>query len=160
MSPIDVALVGARDVAAQSVDGYTVYPRAHASGATIFERALPTGTEDFISFETRPSAGGRLRITFGEGVGGLRLVAGTLEMLDKDGTPRLRVAPPYIVGADGARTDATLAVKAARSTRSPAPWGRPVTSPGAATCTVRVTWPASRSPIRRCSTRAGRRPAR
>ena len=73
---------------------------------------------------------------------GLRLVAGTLEMLDADGTPRLRVAPPYIVGADGARTDATLAVEGCAVDTDPAaPWGRPVTTPGAASCTVRVRWP-------------------
>jgi hypothetical protein len=44
-------------------------------------------------------------------VKGLRLVANTLEMLDGGGAPRLRVAPPYLVGADGIQTDATLAVE-------------------------------------------------
>jgi RHS repeat-associated protein len=140
---VDVALANAQDVAAQSVDGYNVYPHAHASGATMLARALPTGAEDFISFETRPSLPEiDYRITLGEGVSGLRLVADTLEMLGKDGAPRLRAAPPYIVGADGTRTDATLAVEGcAVDEDASAPWGRPVMSPGARTCTVRVRWP-------------------
>ena len=50
------------------------------------------------------------RLQLGNGVAGLRLVSGTLEMFDAGGAPRLRVEPPYIVGADGARTEATLAV--------------------------------------------------
>ena len=63
-------------------------------------------------------------------------------MLDAAGTPRLRVAPPYIVGADGARTDATLAVEGCAVDSDPAaPWGRPVITPGAASCTVKVSWP-------------------
>ena len=69
-------------------------------------------------------------------------MAGTLELLDAGGAPRLRVAPPFIVGADGARTDATLAVEGcAVDTNPAAPWGRPVTAPGAASCTLRVSWP-------------------
>jgi hypothetical protein len=48
-------------------------------------------------------------------VRGLRLVAGTLEFLDEGGAPRLRVSPPYIVGADGTTFEAALALAAARS---------------------------------------------
>ncbi len=67
-----------------------------------------------------------------DGVAGLRLVAGVLEMLDAGGAPRLRVEPPYIVGADGARTDASLAVEGCAVDSNPAaPWGRRVTAPGA-----------------------------
>lgn len=130
---VDVTLVNAQDVAAQSVDGYNVYPHAHPSGATMLERALPTGAEDFISFETRPAVPEvDYRLRLGEGVSGLRLVADTLEMVDKDGTPRLRAAPPYIVGADGARTEARLAVEdCAVDEDASAPWGRPVTPPNA-----------------------------
>ena len=63
-------------------------------------------------------------------------------MLDDDGAPRLRATPPFIVGADGVRTDATLAVEGCAVDTNPAgPWGRDVTPPGAETCTLRVRWP-------------------
>ena len=95
-----------------------------------------------MSFEARPAAPEvSYRIALGKGARGLRLVAGTLEVLDEGGAPRLRVAPPYLVGADGERTDATLAVEGCAVDTSPAaPWGRPVTAPGSASCTVRVSW--------------------
>jgi YD repeat-containing protein len=139
---VDISLSGARDVAAQAADGYVAYPHALDSGATVLHRALPTGTEDFVSFETRPSKPEiAYSIHLGPGVSGLRLAAGTLEMLDAAGTPRLHVAPPYIVGADDSRTDATLAVETCEVDESEAaPWGRPVTAPGAKTCVVRVSW--------------------
>ena len=140
---VDVTLVGAQDVAAQSVDGYNVYPHAHASGATMLERALPTGAEDFISFETRPAVPEvDYGLALGQDVGGLRLVEGTLEVLDDEGAPRLRAEIPFIVGADGVRTDATLAVEGCAVDASPAaPWGRDVTPAGADSCTLRVRWP-------------------
>ena len=80
-------------------------------------------------------------MTVGSKIAGLRLVADTLEMLDAAGSPRLRVAPPYIVGADGVRTDARLAVLGCAVDTDPsAPWGRRVKAPGAASCTVQVSW--------------------
>ena len=140
---VDVALSDVRHVPAVSVDGYSVYPHAHVSGATILERVLPTGAEDFVSFEARPSAPDvDYQIALGDGVSGLRLVADTLEMVDGQGTPRWRAEPPYIVGADGARTEATLAVEGCAVDRDPsAPWSRSVTPPGARSCTVHVRWP-------------------
>ena len=125
---IDVALRDVRQVPAVSIEGYSVYPHAHVSGATILERVLPTGAEDFVSFEARPSAPDvDYQIALGDGVSGLRLVADTLEMVDAKGTPRWRAEPPYVVGADGARTEATLAVEGcavdSRSVRALEPVG-------------------------------------
>jgi RHS repeat-associated protein len=139
---IDVSLEGARDAEAQSADGYLVYRQAHVSGATVLHRALPSGTEDFLSFEKRPPTPVvAYQVTLQKGVSGLRLVENTLEILDAGGAPRLRVEPPYLVGADGAQTDATLAVEGCAVDSSPAaPWGRPVTAPRAKICTVRVSW--------------------
>jgi hypothetical protein len=140
---VDVTLVGARDVAAQLVDGYSVYPHAHASGVTMLERALPTGAEDFISFETRPAVPEvDYSLALSQEVGGLRLVEGTLELLDDEGAPRLRAEIPFIVGADGVRTEATLALEGCAVDTSPAaPWGRDLTPPGAESCTLHVRWP-------------------
>src|SRR3569832_1020456 len=62
-------------------------------------------------------------------------------MVDANGAPRLRVEPPYVVGEDGTRVDAHLAVVGCRVDTNPAsPWGRPVTAPGADSCAVHVTW--------------------
>ena len=140
---MDVTLMDTFDVAAQLVDGYAVYPKAHRSGATLLERALAEGTEDYLSFETRPAKPEvSYRLALGDGVSGLRLVADTLEMIDDYGAPRLRVAPPFIVGADGVRTEATLALEGCVADQDTSvPWGRPVTAPGASVCTVRVRWP-------------------
>ncbi len=96
-----------------------------------------------VSFETRPAVPEvTYDSTLAKEVSGLRLVEGTLEMLDDDGAPRLRATPPFIVGADGTRTDAMLAVEGCAVDTNPAgPWGRDVTPPGAETCTLRVRWP-------------------
>jgi hypothetical protein len=72
--------------------------------------------------------------TYELGVGkyaGLRLVEGrVLELLDAEGTPRLRLAP----------ADATIAVDGCAYDASPAaPWGRAPKAPGANRCIVRVT---------------------
>jgi hypothetical protein len=141
---VDVRLDGARDAEGEAGDGYLVYARAHASGATVLHRPMPDGVEDYLSFETRPSAAAvTYKVALAKGVAGLRLVEGTLELLDARGAPRLRVAPPYLVGADGVTTDAALAVEGCAVDRDPAPpWDRPVTAPGASTCTLRVSWKA------------------
>ena len=139
---VEVTLDGSSDVDARLADGYVVYPRAHRTGASLLHRALPSGLEDYISFESKPArASVSYGLKSGTGVNGLRLVENTLELLDAGGAPRLRVEPPYIVGADGARTDAKLAVEGCDVDTNPAaPWGRVVTPPRAARCTLRVTW--------------------
>ena len=140
---IDVQVRDVSNVVAQSADGYYVYPHAHTSGGTILHRTVIEGAEDFVSFETRPAVPEvDYQISLGEEVSGLRLVGNTLEMVDQEGTPRLRAEPPYVVGADGTRTDATLAVEGcAVDTDASAPWGRDTVDPGARTCTVKVRWP-------------------
>jgi len=141
---VDVTLASARETTAEVAGGYVMYRNGHDSGANVLHRALPEGIEDFLAFETAPErASVAYLVTLGSAVKGLRLAYGVLEMLDAAGAPRLRVAPPYLVGADGTRTDATLAVEGcAVDTNRVLPWGRHVTPPGAATCTVRVRWPS------------------
>lgn len=139
---VDVRLIDARASQAQVAEGFLVYPNAHVSGATLLHRALPAGLEDYLSFEKAPAvAQVSYEVTLGTSVNGLRLVEGVLEMLDAGGAPRLRVTPPFLIGADGTQTAATLSVEGcAVDTAQPAPWGRPVTAPGAKTCFLRVTW--------------------
>ncbi|WP_437733242.1 kelch repeat-containing protein [Sorangium sp. So ce1335] len=107
----------------------------------VLHRVLPNGTEDFVVFDEEPERKElRYRVDV-TAVSGLRLVERTLEFLDATGSPRLRVAPPYLVDATGARVPASLSVEGCAFDASPrAPWGRPVTPPGAPACTVVVAW--------------------
>ncbi|HLM48620.1 MAG TPA: Ig-like domain-containing protein [Myxococcaceae bacterium] len=141
---LEVALEGARAAKAEVVDGYVVYPDAHAEGADVVHRFTPEGTEDYLSFERAPSVPEvRYGLKLGAGAAGLRLVDDTLEVLDGSGAPRLRMAPPYLVGADGRVTQAHVSVEGcAVDTRTSAPWERPLTAPGSRQCRVRVGWDA------------------
>jgi hypothetical protein len=138
---IDIAFVGAKNSVAQVVDGYVVYPKGQASGA-IYALAEPSGAEDYVAFDARPASPSiAYDVSLGPKVAGLRLVGNQLEMLDAGGTPRLRVAPPSIVGSAGEQVDALLAVEGCAVDTNPAgPWGRTVTPPGAKRCRVRVSW--------------------
>ncbi|WP_156338791.1 kelch repeat-containing protein [Chondromyces crocatus] len=111
----------------------------------VVHRVHAGGTEDFVVLERAlPQREIRYRVDVAR-VGGLRLVERTLEFLDDLGTPRLRVAPPELVGRDGARHPAGLALEGCAADTDPrAPWGRPVTPPGGAFCTVVVTWDDAR----------------
>ena len=72
---------------------YVVYPHGHASGASLIHRALPSGTEDYLSFDVAPAVPEvNYDLALGKSVAGLRLVAGTLEMLDRGGAPIARGA--------------------------------------------------------------------
>jgi MYXO-CTERM domain-containing protein len=137
---IEFALQGARAASVTTGAGLAIYPKA-LDGADVIHRVQAAGTEDFIVFEAKPA---REAVEYRVDVShtpGLRLVGSTLELLDEGGTPRLRVAPPYVVDARGLRHDATLAVEGcAYDTNTAAPWDRPVTPPGATSCVVRVGW--------------------
>ena len=119
---VDVSLSGATAVAAQTGRRLRRLPgRARVGRDRLAPRARRTGREDFVAFDAKPAPRREIAydLALGQGAAGLRLVGGTLEVLDAGGAPRLRVAPPYIVGADGARTDATLAVDGLRGRHQP-----------------------------------------
>jgi alpha-tubulin suppressor-like RCC1 family protein len=139
---VEVTLLDARESVAEAAGGYVVYANGHASGATVLHRALRSGVEDYVSFDERPRQPSvAYRLSLGAGAAALRLVSDTFEVLDAGGAPRLRVAPPSVVGADGERTAARLSVEGcAVDTNPAAPWGRAVTPPGGTACTVRVSW--------------------
>src|SRR6185436_9360505 len=92
----------------------------------------PRGVEDWVSLDREPEGSAvRYAIELGAGVAGLRRVGRTLELLDAGGAPRLRMAPPFVIGADGARIDAEVALEGCDADTSPrAPWRRPITPPG------------------------------
>lgn len=135
------SLEGAAPVPAVVSGGYVLYPAAAPSGGDILHRVAPSGTEDLVHFvhaPARPELRYRVDVTR---VAGLRLLQNTLEVLDATGAPRLRVAPPSLVDAGGRRFPAALALEGCHAdTSARAPWGQPVTAPGAAACTVVVSW--------------------
>jgi hypothetical protein len=118
------------------VDGVSIY-----QGAGIVHRVHSAGIDDSVAFRERPAREEleyALDVTH---VSGLRLVNDSLEALDAEGAPGLRVAPPVILDASGNRHPANLTLEGcAYDTSLAAPWGRPVTVPGASHCTLHVSW--------------------
>ncbi|MGO9837377.1 MAG: Kelch repeat-containing protein, partial [Polyangiaceae bacterium] len=143
---VTFALRGASDSELSTSGGVALYPSALA-GADVLHRVNAEGTEDYVVFEQRPEKEEIAYDVDVSRVAGLRLVSNTVEFLDEGGTPRLRIAPPYVVDTNGVRAEGALAVDGCVFDTSPrAPWGRAVTSPGATRCAVRVSWKASTYP--------------
>lgn len=130
-------------------DGYAVYRGALGSSnksddGTLLMRPFHDGIEDYVVFRRAPVAPEvDYDVALGDKVAGIRVVDDVVEFLDAGGAPRLRMASPHIVGADGVEHLATSRVSGCAVDTSPvAPFGRPVTDPGARRCTVHVSWSA------------------
>jgi hypothetical protein len=139
---IDVTPLGTTDVPGELTSDRVVYRKALGGRDDLRHLVTREGTEDSAVLDAPPAVPElRYAVHLGEAVAGLRLVANTLEFLDAEGAPRLRVAPPYVVGADGVRQDARLFVEGCAFDSSPAaPWGRRPTDPGRSVCAVAVGW--------------------
>jgi hypothetical protein len=137
---VGFALKNAKNAEAKQAGGYAIYPGA-ADGADVVHRVHAEGTEDFIVFEKKPAVTSLSYDVDVANVAGLRLVSNTLEFLDTDGSPALRVDAPYVIDANGKPHGATLTVDGcAYDTNAAAPWGRDLVKPGANRCTVSVAW--------------------
>ncbi len=136
-----IVLLGTTPVAGEPVGDVLIH-RAALAGSDVLSRAGADGAEDLVAFERAPALERvRYRLELEHGVAGLRLVAGSLELLDAEGTPRLRMRRPVLLDEHGVATPADVAVDGCAVSRDPrAPWHRPVTAPGGATCTLRVDW--------------------
>lgn len=142
------SLRNARDRSARFADGIAVYDAATADGASLFRGLTRGGTEDFVLFETRPAREEIVLDLATTRVAGLRLVAGTLELLDAAGTPRLRMAPPFLIDAAGEEHEAVVSVRGCAFDESPlGPWGRSPTPPcadaeqgGTCQCELVIAW--------------------
>lgn len=140
---VSVSLVGAAGVPVVAVGASRRFPRAFA-GHDVRLEVTPEGVEDFVHFATAPSeptVSYELRLD--PTVAGLRLVSEVLELLDADGVPRLRMAPPWIATVgEVSRHDVSVQVEGCAVDVDPrVPWNRPVVAPGARTCRVRLRWP-------------------
>jgi hypothetical protein len=144
---IAFALEGAAGVEGFTANGVTVF-RSALHGADVTHVPRTFGVEDFVRFDARPPKEEVAYTLEVSRVGGLRLVGDVLEMLDGAGAPRLRVARPWVLGADGVRRDAELSLEGCAADTSPAaPWHRPVVAPGAPVCRLRVAWSGAPYPV-------------
>lgn len=136
---IEVAPRGFADTALEWAEHVAMYPNVQ-SGTTAIRVVANDGVEDFYQVEAP-----REELSFSydvkmSGVAGLRLVAGTLEMLDASGNPLLRAPRPIVLDAHGITRTGRLSVQGcAYDTKAIGPWGRAVTAPGASHCTVTAT---------------------
>src|SRR5690606_8051915 len=106
----------------------------------IVHRVTPEGDEDYVLLPS-PTDSVSYQVTLGTNVAGLRLVSRTLELLDSDGAPRLRIAPPFLVDSANQRHPAEIRVEGcAYDTDPTAPFGRALVRPGNESCLVRISW--------------------
>lgn len=137
---IAVALEGALERQGELAGGVVLYPGAGPNDADVLHHVDRAGVEDYISFH-KPLREVRYRLDL-TSAAGLRLIGNTLEVLDSGGAPRLHMRSPWVLDGSGKQFDATVSVERCAVDRDPRPpWGRAVTAPGAASCTVRVAWP-------------------
>ena len=136
----------ASSAAREGVRGVAIFRNAFGSGTDLLRTELSDGVEEFIAFETPPEEE-RLRYDLTlHGVAGLRLVHDVLELLEDDGTPRLRVTAPWVRDARGVMTRVHLALEGcAFDSSARAPWGRPVIAPGSG-CRLVLAWHAESYP--------------
>lgn len=133
---VGVAMPGLAASPRSDVDGVAVY-----AGAGYAVRPLSYGVEDFLALPSPPPGEEVVYSLDVRRAPGLRAVGFGLEVLDAGGAPRLRMEPPYVVGARGERVAARFDVRGCAVDTSPAPpWGRPVVRPGADVCTMHVRW--------------------
>jgi hypothetical protein len=133
-------LRGASPIEAQARDGLTVYPQA-LGGGDLVRVGIDDGFEDLVVFDRAPDREELVYDLDVSHVAGLRLVAHSLELLDGRGAPRLRVERPWIAYAGERREWLDLEIEGCAVDRDArVPWDRPVTSPGATTCRLRIGW--------------------
>lgn len=138
---VSLRMFGAQSTPAEFVKGHLMYPGASAAGGDVLVRATPLGFEDYVVVNSSSQRSIEYQIGLGETTKGLRLVEGTLELLDEEGAPRIRMQAPYIVDHNGVVRSLAVGLSGcAVDTNLAAPFHRPVTPPGASTCTLKIEW--------------------
>ena len=145
---VRVSLAGAESTAAEIVDAMAVYrgalPLTGDLRGDVLYRATEHGFEDHVRL-VAPTQDGKVRyaIELGAGAAGLRLVGGAVEIVDAGGAPRVAMNTPIVVDAAGRRHAASVVVEGcAVDEKIAPPWGRPITEPGARTCTLALGLPS------------------
>lgn len=137
---------GASAVAGALTDEASVYPNA-IDGGDLARVLLPDGVEDFVFFDRAPAREELVYRLDVSHVAGLRLVRGSLELLDQRGAPRVRVDRPWIADASGTRHWLDLSIEGCEvDTSELAPFDRKVTAPGASSCLLSIAWHDVRYP--------------
>lgn len=73
----------------------------------------------------------------------LRHVANVIELLDREGTPRLRITARELRDGRGVSHPLSTSLVGCRADTDPRPpWNRPTIDPGSSTCMLRVSWEA------------------
>jgi hypothetical protein len=146
---IDARLVLPKASRAEVASGYVVRPDAMGEGNHVLQRPFDRGFEDYVVFERAPA---KERVEYdlrhGDQDVYFRLVEDqVLEVLDKTGTPRLRVSPPELLSENGAVTRARFSLRGCQFDTNPAaPWHRAPVAPGASPCVLTVSWSGVRYP--------------
>lgn len=138
----EVTLEGAKPIRALVRGGRLEYPSTLGAGMDLVREVHgPSGLEDWIRLPRPPKEPRvRYRIALGK-LAGLRLVHRTLEALDAEGTPRVRMHPPWIRDAFGKTWPVRVSLLDCAVDVDPRPpWGRPVTMPGRSVCTMELAW--------------------
>jgi len=141
-----VALKGAKPTAPRFAGGLAIYERALDGVADVAHRIADDGRadEDYVMLADARIRSVAYALRLGDRVAGLRLLDDTLELVDADGTPRLRMNAPWIVDHNGRRHRAMTEVHGCRYDTSPvAPWGRKPVEPGSRACEVTISWSTS-----------------
>lgn len=136
-----LTLLGTTPAAGEARDGAWLHRGGAPGGGDVLWRPSADGVEDHVSFAARPvreELRYRLKLA---GVAGLRLIAGSLELLAADGSPGLRMGRPWVLDRDGRTHFATVSLAACNVDTDPrAPWGRPPVPPGSDECELSIDW--------------------
>jgi hypothetical protein len=144
---IAIQLEGAGNADVALAHGLALWEGGGPEGGDVIARVHDAGVEDYVVFERRPSAERLVYHVDVSAFAGLRLVDRVLELLDAGGVPRLRMARPYVGGADARRIEASVGVRGCAVDTNPAPpYDRPTTPPGAASCAVVIGWKGAAYP--------------
>jgi hypothetical protein len=137
---VAVTPVGALRVRAEQLDAGLSFANVFGD-AHMLIAAQPGGFEDTTYLQTRPAeerARYQLKL---QNVVGLRLFDNVLELLDAQGTPRLRMNRPWIRDRFGEVHGLTVKLSGCTFDTSPLPpWRRPTVPPGSNACELMLDW--------------------
>lgn len=142
---VGISLRGASSASAVASDGHIVYPGG-LPGADIVQRPTGDGAEDWLLFASAPPVPRvEYDVALTSGVAAVRLSGRTIELLDTNGVPRLRMAPPVLVDDDCVTVPVDVAVTGCQVDTSPSdPRRKPHPAPAATSCRVALTWPSQK----------------